>query len=211
MSQAWAAGVRRFALGALREAPWRNGGGTTRTVLCRAPGALDAPGGPPLWRISVADIDRDGPFSCFPGMEREAVLIAGHGVRLHGEGGTLAAHAVGDTLRFPGERHVQAQLVQPAAPGQPFARFWNVMTDRARARSAVRVCATGCEDFAPPRDGALLVLAGAVDVWADGQLQATLQQNDGLVFDDATDGPHLALRLRGASSRWLATRLWRRV
>lgn len=43
---------------------WRNGGGVTRELLSRPAGNS--------WqvRVSVADIDADGPFSPFPGVER---------------------------------------------------------------------------------------------------------------------------------------------
>lgn len=56
--------------------PWRNGGGVTRELL-----AWPSPGD---WRyrISVADIARDGPFSAFPGVERHFVVLEGDGVTL---------------------------------------------------------------------------------------------------------------------------------
>ena len=44
------------------------------------------PAGAPLaafdWRVSVADVAADGPFSRFPGVDRVLVLIAGAGMRL---------------------------------------------------------------------------------------------------------------------------------
>ena len=58
--------------------PWRNGGGVTRELLCLPAGAGDD------WtlRISVADIEADGPFSPFPGVTRWFAAAAGAGVRL---------------------------------------------------------------------------------------------------------------------------------
>ena len=57
--------------------PWKNGGGVTRELL-RLPAAGDD------WtlRISVADIDADGPFSPFEGVSRWFAVLAGAGVRL---------------------------------------------------------------------------------------------------------------------------------
>src|SRR5579871_5567956 len=57
--------------------PWRNGGGRTSELLTRPMGARD-------WRlrISLAEVDRDGPFSAFPGIERWFTVIDGTGVRL---------------------------------------------------------------------------------------------------------------------------------
>jgi len=58
---------------------WRNGGGETRELSVWPRGAgLDAF----EWRVSVAAIARDGPFSRFPGCTRTAVLIEGTGCRL---------------------------------------------------------------------------------------------------------------------------------
>ncbi len=55
---------------------WRNGGGHTRELLAwpRAD----------RWslRLSVAGIERDGPFSAFPGVERWFAVVAGAGVEL---------------------------------------------------------------------------------------------------------------------------------
>jgi environmental stress-induced protein Ves len=58
--------------------PWKNGGGVTRELL-RLPADSAAD-----WtlRISVADIDADGPFSPFPGITRWFAVLAGTGVRL---------------------------------------------------------------------------------------------------------------------------------
>jgi len=55
---------------------WRNGGGATRELLAW-PGAAD-------WRVrvSVADIEADGPFSTFPGVQRWFAVLKGPGVLL---------------------------------------------------------------------------------------------------------------------------------
>lgn len=56
--------------------PWRNGGGTT-TELARD-GGTDRW----LWRLSVADVDRSGPFSDFTGYRRIIMLLEGSGMSL---------------------------------------------------------------------------------------------------------------------------------
>jgi environmental stress-induced protein Ves len=55
--------------------PWRNGGGVTRTI---------ATGGS-LWRVSLASIERDGPYSRFPGMSRVSLILRGNGVTLRSQ------------------------------------------------------------------------------------------------------------------------------
>ena len=56
--------------------PWRNGGGITRELLAWPPGSD--------WqlRLSVADIQADGPFSVFEGVQRWFVVLQGEGVAL---------------------------------------------------------------------------------------------------------------------------------
>ncbi len=57
--------------------PWRNGGGRTRELLARPAGSD--------WmiRVSLADIDANGPFSAFPGVERWFAVVEGAGVVLN--------------------------------------------------------------------------------------------------------------------------------
>ncbi len=56
--------------------PWKNGGGVSRDLL-RWPDAE-------TWRvrISLADIDTDGPFSDYPGVQRWFAVVEGEGVEL---------------------------------------------------------------------------------------------------------------------------------
>ncbi|KRF30631.1 HutD/Ves family protein [Nocardioides sp. Soil805] len=48
--------------------PWANGGGTTRELLRADDGA---------WRVSLADVVGDGPFSPFPGRHRLLTVVDG--------------------------------------------------------------------------------------------------------------------------------------
>ena len=63
----------------LMPAPWKNGGGSTTEIAVAPPGAgfddFD-------WRVSLATITQDGPFSVFPGIDRTLALVDGDGVLL---------------------------------------------------------------------------------------------------------------------------------
>ncbi len=59
--------------------PWRNGGGRTQPLLAWPTPAESADW---LLRVSVAHIAQDGPFSAFPGVRRQFVVLAGAGVEL---------------------------------------------------------------------------------------------------------------------------------
>ena len=67
--------VVRFA--DVKPQPWKNGGGVTRELLAWPT--------PDDWlvRISVADIEKDGPFSAFPGIKRTITVLSGAGIWLH--------------------------------------------------------------------------------------------------------------------------------
>ncbi|WGW11415.1 HutD family protein [Saxibacter everestensis] len=60
--------------------PWKNGGGTTIEL------ARDTADGDYAWRISIADITVEGPFSTFPGMARIISVLEGGGMRLISDG-----------------------------------------------------------------------------------------------------------------------------
>jgi uncharacterized protein len=71
--------LRQIHAESVAPTPWRNGGGRTRELLTRPEGEQ--------WqlRISLADIDRDGPFSAFPDTQRWFSVVAGAGVALRFE------------------------------------------------------------------------------------------------------------------------------
>jgi uncharacterized protein len=85
--------------------PWRNGGGTTRELLCWP----DADG----WsaRVSLAEIARDGPFSAYPGIARWFAVIEGAGVVLGFDRATHWLEADDEPFRFDGAAAPSCQLI----------------------------------------------------------------------------------------------------
>jgi environmental stress-induced protein Ves len=101
-----------------RRERWKNGLGWTREIVRWPAGAADWD-----WRLSIAEVDKDGPFSPFPDVERELVLLHGEGVRLHfDDGQTVALLPPHDRHRFAGERALRAELI--AGPTQDFNLMW---------------------------------------------------------------------------------------
>jgi environmental stress-induced protein Ves len=104
--------------------PWKNGGGTTREIAIEP----DPEGATrPLWRLSIATIASDGPFSDFMGYDRTIVAIEGGGVELtfaNGQAVTLDRER--RALGFPGEQRVWCRLLEGPV------RDLNVMTRRDR-------------------------------------------------------------------------------
>lgn len=87
------------------EQRWKNGGGSTRELLA-APSGDDW-----RWRVSVAEIEADGPFSAYPGVERWIALVEGEGIELD-FGGRTQRRLQGHTpLRFDGARAPSCKLL----------------------------------------------------------------------------------------------------
>lgn len=109
---------------ALAPVPWANGGGITREVAAER----DAEG--ILWRVSLADVEAEGPFSSYPGLTRILTVVQGGGMDLETPDGTLAAEPL-RPVRFPGALAVAGRL--PTGP----IRDLNLMLRDGRFRGEV--------------------------------------------------------------------------
>ncbi len=90
-----------------RRERWRNGLGWTREIWTFPELAADWD-----WRLSIAEIERDGPFSTFDGIDRELVLLHGNGVRLRFDDGEVRDVAPPHgRMRFAGERAVSGEPI----------------------------------------------------------------------------------------------------
>ena len=165
---------------------WKNGGGTTAEVAVHPSGAgfetFD-------WRLSMADVAADGPFSAFPGIDRTLVLIEGAGIDLMQDGVLHRLDPANPILSFPGEAATTGLL-----PGGPIRDF-NVMTRRGRVHHGVSIASAG------PQVGAtaLLVLAGPTELHCEGCV-LLLDRFDTALIDErsgavVTDRSMLSIRL----------------
>jgi len=87
---------------------WKNGGGITQELAVSPAGAdfNDF-----VWRASIAEVNRDGPFSLFGGIDRTIVLLDGAGFTL--ELDRSEQYSLDQPYQpycFPGERAVAATL-----------------------------------------------------------------------------------------------------
>jgi len=109
--------------------PWKNGGGLTREVAVHPDGSgfddFD-------WRLSIAEVHAGGPFSSFPGIERQMAVLSGRLVLSLNGGEPLTLSPQSRPLRFAGEMPVLAQ-----APQEPVTDL-NLMTRRARCTGQLR-------------------------------------------------------------------------
>ncbi|MFJ6460995.1 HutD family protein [Streptomyces sp. NPDC091387] len=160
-------------------APWKNGGGVTREIAASgaASGAFD-------WRVSLADVTGDGPFSVFPGVDRTLTVVEGTGMDLMVDG---EHHIVDEPYwphDFPGDVETDGRLL-----AGPVVNL-NVMYRRDRTRAEVAVV-RGTLRLMAPEGGTALAVA----------------LEDGAVIDgtDTVLGRHDAVLLHGRASCVLRT------
>lgn len=154
----------------LATVPWKNGSGSTTQIASDPPEAdFDSFD----WRVSLATISENGPFSVFPGVERTLALVDGHGLTLDIDANDRhAGHRVlvgrdEPVLAFSGDSDVQATLNR--GPSVDF----NVMTrsDTCYHLFGRRRLTGSPSGFAPRGDVSILFLAegDSLSVSSDGE------------------------------------------
>ncbi|MBO9651899.1 MAG: HutD family protein [Variovorax sp.] len=165
--------MHHFDIASLAATPWKNGGGVTREIVCSPTGAgMDRFD----WRVSVATIDRPGPFSAFDGVDRVIMLLDGAGVRLHSQDHRIdhRLDVPNAPFAFDGGVPLDCELLGGTSTD------FNVMSRRGRLRADVRVL-DALVEIAPAAHGLLLALRGqwrlneldcapGSGVWWDGEL-----------------------------------------
>jgi environmental stress-induced protein Ves len=188
--------------------PWRNGRGFTLEIAREPVTGEDF-----AWRLSLADIDRDGDFSAYPGYRRALVLVAGVGLQLkfRGHGNCLldpakrGARFEGDWethCAIPGGRCTDLSLIVRREAG---AQSNTVV----RAPKVLRVKSTARVVMPRHLHGALFVIEGSVAISASIRARPrTLRAQDTLLL---CPGPQRALRLRSLkqSAAQLVLLSWR--
>ncbi|CDZ44061.1 HutD/Ves family protein [Neorhizobium galegae] len=104
--------------------PWKNGGGETVEIAVFPAGASIEGF---HWRISMATVASDGPFSIFPGVDRTLSILSGAGMELTIDGcEPLILDLGSEPCPFPADKPVLARLVNGVVTDL------NVMTRRSR-------------------------------------------------------------------------------
>lgn len=163
--------MKHIAASACRVMPWKNGGGTTAEIYVagRDPSAFD-------WRVSIAAVAGDGPFSRFAGYDRHIMTIEGSGMVLEGgpEGPIVVAPAF-TPCRFSGDWQITARLID--GPSRDF----NLMARSDSHQSGLSVqMPSGPEDYAAG-DGWLLIHVLAGELSSEGG--TTLRQGDSVILE----------------------------
>jgi environmental stress-induced protein Ves len=183
--------MRHLTRGDFRRTAWKNGGGETLELAVFPPGAdLEDF----AWRISMARIERDGPFSPFPGVDRTILVQSGAGMALDVDGLETTLGLGDQPFRFAGDSQTTCRLL--AGPVTDI----NIMSRRSVcshtvSRIGANITITG--------ETQTLVLAStplSVDALFD-----KIDQGDLLVFEPGesltvTDGHALAIHFSNSGA-----------
>jgi environmental stress-induced protein Ves len=131
---------RVVALDSACAEPWKNGGGITRTLAC-----VDGE-----WRVSVAHVARNGPYSIFAGMTRLSLIIRGQGVVLRSADAAVRLEYLKPSV-YDGETAWDALLIDAEVV------VLNVMARTGRYRLSALVVGA---DADIPAGCAAVILAG---------------------------------------------------
>ncbi len=193
--------IRLVANSDFNRMTWKNGLGTSWEIA-----RGDRPSGVASWRLSIAEIGADAPFSIFPNIERHLTVIEGNGI-------VLTSPLAGETtlcrfqsLRFAGEDPIRAHAISGPT------RDLNLMVDRrdwefttsleraaghfsadVQAMAFIAVCLDGEASLA---DGEVFPVGSALiaerDDICDEPLPA-VDTRDGAIVFRASIRPHAAV------------------
>lgn len=158
--------VRVQRLDEHRPMPWANGRGTSYEVA-------RCGGDPWSWRVAIAPVVEDGPFSSLPGVDRWLAVIDGAPIVLAIDGTERVART-GDVVAFAGESLVTAHL--PDGP----TRDCGLMVRRDLASGGMHVTGPGRVE------GTVLVALDQAIVCVAGQ-RMDLGQGDAVVSDEPVE------------------------
>jgi uncharacterized protein len=162
-----------------RTTRWKNGGGSTTEVAIEPPDAslehFD-------WRISMARVASDGPFSEFPGIDRTLAVISGNGLQLSiADKLPVTLSRGSDPIQFPGDIATSARLLSGAITDL------NVMSRRTRYGHRLwRVREPISSDFDDNDIAVIISLDGTTRV-ISRHIAVTLDHGDAAVLNRADD------------------------
>ncbi|WP_030296296.1 HutD family protein [Streptomyces katrae] len=181
--------VRILRAGDRAAVAWKNGGGVTREIAAWPEGAGMTDFG---WRVSLAEVAADGPFSAFPGVDRTLTLAEGAGMDLTVAGARRLVDERYAPQDFPGDAPTECRLLDG-----PVVNF-NVMYRRNRVDAQTAVVRGALALTAAPGETLLVVALG-------GPAELEGGTGAGAAAGPVALGPYDAVRITGAHTCRLRT------
>lgn len=194
---------RRVRVCDIEPTPWKNGGGMTRDI---ATGGVTEPGAGWGWRVSLAEVAQDGPFSSFPDTDRVIAVIDGAGMDLLRPNGSSIALEPFQPVRFAGEEALSGRLREGPV------RDLNVMVRRSGYAAEMDFLRGACSTAWTLGAGdcfVILNLNGGLDVRVDAAPPLTLAVGEILIHEGqssvkaalAADSAAAAIRIASRQRR----------
>ncbi|MBZ9610507.1 HutD/Ves family protein [Rheinheimera maricola] len=161
---------------------WQNGGGITHQ-LCRQDDGTGM-----LWRLSIAEVASNGPFSRFDNIDRIIILLQGDGFSLHGVGNNPQRIDTPLTpFAFAGETAIHCRLINGAV------RDFNLMIRRGALQAKLQVFALSLAVQTLPLSSqtVIYVASGIVDAEV-GVKRFSLQEQHTLRLSNETGSVQLS-------------------
>lgn len=176
--------------------PWKNGGGETTEIAVfpdnSGLGDFD-------WRVSMARVDGDGPFSSFSGIDRTLAILEGAGIILDVEGNELKRLTLeSEPHGFPADVTTSARLIDGTVID------FNIMSRRGVVTHDVRCL---WEKVSLPAGVTRLVLCskGSFELAMDSRMVALARQDaalldpaDAVMLTPAPDSEYYLVEFRPA-------------
>ena len=155
--------------------PWRNGGGVTRTLATHGS----------QWRISLAEIERDGPYSRFEGISRISLVLRGGGVTLRDDNVVVQLKPF-EAIEYEGDAAWKASLIDGPVTAL------NVMSAQGRYRTRIRAVVDSM--IVRPQCAAIVVALDGACTFSepDTDLPGNVEPGHVLVINDVTRSLRLA-------------------
>jgi hypothetical protein len=186
--------MRIFRAQDYKRMPWKNGGGET-TEIAVYPDNADLASFD--WRVSMANVATDGPFSAFPDIDRTLSILEGAGLDLTISGApAMLLTKSSDPLSFPADVTTSAKLNDG-----PILDL-NVMTRRSVLSHRVeRHALSGTRRQPTVTDCLVFCAEGSVDIRAGGKADRLKARDAALV----QGGVELTLSATKAADVFLIT------
>ena len=156
--------------------PWKNGGGITTEI---ARGGQCSNTGNWGWRISIAVVATDGPFSIFEGINRTISVIEGSGMDLYYQDGRQIALDLFEVVKFSGGITLEGRL------RDGLIKNFNVMVDQNSFSASLKIHSGKTQVKLVVENNALVLihlLAGEGSQIECSQTVINLQPNETIIY-----------------------------
>ena len=155
---------------------WRNGGGVTRSIASHGDD----------WRVSLAEVERDGPYSRFDGIARISLVLRGDGVALQ-DGDDIVMLEPFEAVEYDGGANWNATLIGARITVLNVMRRTGVYRARVQAIVHPVIVEPGCAAIIVALDGAcfcddIAIGSGDVAVIENSLKPMRLEGTSGTLF-----------------------------